>query len=342
MKERIARRVACLLITTVWMAAPPALAQTGYDAAAADQARASFIERMVTSHGYERAALERVFADVRIDPAILESIARPAERVVPWYDYRKIFLTEQRIADGVAFWQAHDALIAGTAERFGVAPEVLVAILGVETFYGQRMGRYRVIDALSTLAFAYPPRAEFFGRELEAFLLLHREEGYSLEGALGSYAGAMGAGQFIPSSYRMYAVDGNDDGRRDLWSDWSDILASVANYLARHGWQDGAPVAAPAERAAGAGGGDPSNRLELDTSVGALRTRGYVFEAALPEATKAAAFAFEADPSATEYWIGFNNFWVITRYNRSPKYALAVYELGAAIRSGYLAAEKAL
>lgn len=341
MMDRNARRIACLTIL-IAAVAMPAFAQSGYDAAAAERARARFIDRMVAGHGYDRDGLEQLLADAHIDATILEAIARPAERVVPWFDYRAIFLTEQRIADGVRFWQAHHALIERTAERFGVAPEVLVAILGVETFYGQRMGRYRVIDALSTLAFAYPPRADFFARELESFLLLHREEGYSLAEALGSYAGAMGAGQFIPSSYRMYAVDGNDDGHRNLWSDWSDILASVANYLSRHGWRDGEPVAVAAQRAARVGAAAPSNRLELDTTVDELRARGYEFDAALPAAAKAAAFSFEASPSATEYWVGLNNFWVITRYNRSTKYALAVHELSQAIRSEFLAAGRPL
>jgi len=329
MRDRNARRITCL-IAALSCGLGSALGQDGYDVQAAATARQRFIERMVASHGFDRDDLVALLGGARVDPAILETIARPAERVVPWYDYRNIFLTERRIADGASFWQSHAPSIERTAMRYSVAPEVLVAIIGVETFYGQRMGSHRVIDALATLAFAYPPRSEFFARELEAFLLLHREEGYSLAEAQGSYAGAMGAGQFIPSSYRAYAVDGNGDGRRDLWSDWDDILASVANYLARHGWRGGEPVAVAARRGPSATD-EPSNRLELDASVGALHTAGYEFESSLPSAAKAAAFSFESGPSSTEYWVGFNNFWVITRYNRSTKYALAVHELAEAI-----------
>lgn len=337
MMDRNARRIACLTVVLSF-GFGHAAGQAGYDTAAVNRARAGFIERMVTDHGYDRGDLESLFADVRIDESILEAIARPAERVVPWYDYRNIFLTDQRIADGVRFWLDNAASVERVAEQFSVAPEAVVAIIGVETFYGQRMGRYRVIDALSTLAFAYPPRAEFFARELESFLLLHREENYSLGGVQGSYAGAMGAGQFIPSSYRAYAVDGNDDGRRDLWSDWDDILASVANYLARHGWRADEPVAVPTRRVQGFSAGEPSNRLELGETVGELRAQGYEFDAPLPETSRAAAFSFEAGPSATEYWVGFNNFWVITRYNRSTKYALAVHELSQAILREAMAA----
>lgn len=330
MMDRNARRVGCLTFVLCY-GMGQAAGQVSYDAAEVDRARTGFIGRMVTEHGYDRNDLESLLAAATIDNSILEAISRPAERIVPWYDYRDIFLTDQRIADGVRFWRANESGVARVAERFSVAPETIVAIVGVETFYGQRMGRYRVIDALSTLAFAYPPRADFFARELEAFLLLHREEDYSLSEVLGSYAGAMGAGQFIPSSYRAYAVDGNDDGRRDLWNDWDDILASVANYLARHGWRAGEPVAVPTRRTPAFSGGEPSNRLELGATVGQLRAEGYELDSALPDAARAAAFSFEAGPSATEYWVGFNNFWVITRYNRSTKYALAVYELSQAI-----------
>ena len=176
-------------------------------------------------------------------------MARPAERVVPWFEYRNIFMTEERIAAGVRFWTEHAATLEQVAERYGVAPEMIVAIVGIETYFGTRMGRYRVLDALATLAFAYPPRAAFFTSELESFLLLSREEQVDPTAALGSYAGAMGAGQFIPSSYRAYAVDADADGKRDLWTDWNDVLrqrrqlfrqARLAHRRARHGAGDSA------------------------------------------------------------------------------------------------------
>src|SRR5690606_31513970 len=175
------------------------------------------------------------------------------------------------------FWEDHRDAVLRASEKHKVAPEMIVGIIGVETLYGQRMGNYTVLDSLATLAFAYPPRARFFAGELEQFLLLVREEDVDVTKALGSYAGAMGAGQFIPSSYRAYAVDGNGDGKRNLWNDWDDVLGSVANYFARHDWRAGAPVAVRATRSASFKGAEPTNALELDSTVGALRAQGYVF-----------------------------------------------------------------
>ena len=309
----------------------PAASQV--DMAAVEQARESFITRVVAEHGLERESVTAILAGAKIDTSVLEAISRPAERVVPWYDYRNIFLTDQRIAAGAEFWRQHEATIAATAQRHGVNPEMLVAIIGVESMFGQRMGRYRVLDSLSTLAFAYPRRAAFFSSELEAFLLMINEEGPELIEALGSYAGAMGAGQFIPSSYRAYAVDANSDGRRDLWQDWEDVLASVANYFAAHGWRAGEPIVVPASPAADTP--EPRNGLDLDTTVGALRSSGYSFDATLPDGARARALQFEQDADSMEYWISLHNFYVITRYNRSEKYALAAYQLGQAIRNAY-------
>jgi membrane-bound lytic murein transglycosylase B len=312
-------------------------AQTA-DPNAIARARSSFIERMVEQHGFERSSIEPLVSAAVIDESILAAISRPAERVVPWYEYRGIFLTDTRINGGAAFWRRNADAIESIARRFGVAPESVVAIIGVETLYGERMGRYRVIDALSTLAFAYPPRADFFTRELEAFFLLDREEQFALNDVLGSYAGAMGAGQFIPSSYRAYAVDGDGDGRRDLWNNWQDILASVANYLSVHGWQEDGPVAVRALRRSGSAAGEPTNKLGLDATVGELRRAGYEFDAVVPEGTAAAVYSVERDADSAEYWIAYKNFDVITRYNRSVKYALAVYQLGEAIKQAYMSA----
>ncbi len=305
-----------------------------YDPAAAEQARADFIARMVDELGFSRQDIEPLIASAAIDESILAAISRPAERVVPWYDYRNIFLNESRIDNGVAFWREHADTISQIADEYGVDPQIIVAIVGVETLYGQRMGRYRVVDALSTLAFAYPPRAAFFTRELEAFLMLNREEAFALNEALGSYAGAMGAGQFIPSSFRAYAVDGDGDGRRDLWSNWDDILSSVANYLGEHGWRAGEPTVVPAIRTAAAY--EPTNELRLDDTVGAAQRGGYQFSVNLPEEAAAAVYSFESDANNKEYWAAFNNFYVITRYNRSTKYALAVYQLATEIQNAYL------
>lgn len=322
------------LFFSTCIAVSSASAQPEWDPADVAQARAQFLERVVAEHELDRARVQTLLESASISDTILAAISRPAERVVPWYDYRNIFLTDSRITDGAAFWRDNAGVIDRMAERFGVDAHFIVAIIGVETLYGRRMGTYRVVDALSTLAFAYPPRSEFFAGELESFLLLDREEGFSLDEATGSYAGAMGAGQFIPSSYRAYAVDGDGDGRRDLWGDWDDILASVANYLSRHGWRAGEPVAVPVGLPSGEA--QPDNRLRLDATAAQLRERGFDFDGiAAGGDAPADVFSFERNADESEYWVGFNNFYVITRYNRSTKYALAVTQLAEAVRDAY-------
>jgi len=298
-------------------------------------ARTAFIDKMVAQHKFDRAALTSLLDEAVIDKTILDTMARPAERVVPWFEYRKIFLTEERIAAGARFWGEHADTIQQVADRYGVAPEMIVSIVGIETYFGTRMGRYRVLDALATLAFAYPPRSEFFTSELESFLLLSREESVDPKAALGSYAGAMGAGQFIPSSYRAYAVDVDADGKRDLWSNWNDALGSVANYFAKHGWKAGEPVMERAIRSESFAGPEPSNKLTLDGTVGSVTQLGYVFTTTLPINAPAAPYSYEAEGGGSEYWIGYHNFAVVTRYNRSTKYALAAFQLSEAIRARY-------
>lgn len=325
--------VSAIISAVLAAAGASAAAQTG-DAAVAE-ARREFVARMVAEHGFDEGALTRSLESAKIEQRILDAMSRPAERVVPWHEYREIFLTQERIDAGVAFWREHAEAIERICAEYGVAPEMVLAIIGVETFYGRITGRYRVIDALSTLAFAYPPRAKFFASELEHFLLLAREEQLDPIEPLGSYAGAMGRGQFIPSSYRAYAVDANADGRRDIWNDWEDVIGSVANYFKQHGWRAGQPVAVPAARGEGTSAPEPSNRLELDTTADALAALGYVFTSDLPGSSPAAVFSFEADGGGSEYWIGYHNFRVITLYNRSIKYALAAYQLSQALRHGY-------
>jgi membrane-bound lytic murein transglycosylase B len=298
-------------------------------------ARAAFIDKMVAQHGFDRAELTALLDEAVIDKTILDAMARPAERVIPWFEYRTIFLTEERIAAGVRFWSEHAETIAQISNRYGVAPEMIVAIVGIETYFGTRMGRYRVLDALSTLAFAYPPRSSFFTSELESFLLLARENEVDVRAALGSYAGAMGAGQFIPSSYRAYAVDADLDGKRDLWTNWNDVLASVANYFAKHGWRSGEPVIERAVRSESFAGPEPRNALDLDGTVGSVTELGYVFTTTLPASAPAAPYSFEAQGGGSEYWVGYHNFHVVTRYNRSTKYALAAHQLSQAIRARY-------
>jgi membrane-bound lytic murein transglycosylase B len=316
-----------------WSAGAPAQ-DYAWDPADVEARRSAFIERMVAEHGFDRDELASILSEAVVRQSALNAISRPAERVIPWFEYREIFLNEQRIDAGARFWADHAERVAATSERFGVDQKMILSILGIETLFGERMGTYRVIDALSTLAFAYPPRADFFASELESFLLIYEEEGPVVLDQLGSYAGAMGAGQFIPSSYRAYAVDADGDGRRDLWQNWDDILASIANYLAVHGWQLGEPVAVEASQGT-APGVEPGNRLGLDTTVGELRDRGFGFEAGLARDEAAMLVAVEGDPSATAYFVGLNNFHVITRYNRSVKYALAAVELSEAIEQRF-------
>lgn len=310
----------------------PAAPSFGLSDREIEAARAAFVERMVAQHDFTAAEVESLLAEATIRSDIIDAISRPAERTLEWRDYRKIFLTDKRIDAGVEFWREHETFIAETSAKTGVAPEMLVAIIGIESFFGRITGKYRVLDALSTLAFAYPPRAKFFGGELEQFLLLTREEALTPTAALGSYAGAMGAPQFIPSSYRAYAVDGDGDGQRDLWENWRDVIASIANYFEVHRWQNGEPIAVQATRARSAG--ERPNRLKLADTVQTLSDAGYVFATEQPAEAPAMLVTLEGQ-NGTEYWVGFNNFYVITRYNRSVLYAMAARDLGWAIKTKF-------
>ncbi len=290
----------------------------------------AFIEETAAQFDLDQKAIADLLAQAETKPAILEAISRPAERVVPWFEYRERFLTDLRIRQGADFWAANAAALAAVRDP-GIAATIS-GILGVETSYGRITGRYRVLDALATLAFDYPPRAPFFRGELQQFLLLTREEAVDPKTALGSYAGAMGIPQFIPTSYRQFAIDGNGDGKRDLWSSWEDVISSVANYLRVHGWREGEPVVATATLA------DPdlsrfnTEKLELNETVGSLRSKGVTFVTHQPDDAPA-MFVVLAGKHGPEYRVGFNNFYVITRYNRSTMYSLAVHELGNAIQA---------
>lgn len=292
----------------------------------------AFAAEMKARHGFDAAWVDDVLADAAIQPRIIELISKPAEAVKPWYAYRDHFLTQERIDAGVAFWSEHRAVIERVARESGVAPHVIVGIIGCETFFGRITGKYRVVDALATLAFDYPPRASYFRAELEQFLLLAREEQFDTKSVLGSYAGAMGNGQFMPRSYRTWAVDGDGDGTRDLWGSWPDVIASVANYLADHGWRAGEPVVVPASLWFPDDGALVAGKLAPDSTVKSLRDRGLAFETA--QGAKAPALFIKVDGSdAPELRAGFHNFGVITRYNRSVLYALAVNDLGQRIES---------
>ncbi len=286
--------------------------------------------QVVAEHGLDPDFVREVLEEARFQQSIIDAITRPAE-AKPWYQYRPIFLTETRIAAGVEFWRANRALIEAVAAEYKVAPEIVIAIVGVETNYGLITGSYRVIDALATLGFYYPRRAEFFARELGHFLSLANEEGLPVMEVRGSYAGAMGLGQFIPSSYRAYAVDFDDSGGRDLWRSLPDALGSVANYLKVHGWQVDQPAVLPV--ASLPDDLDQPFTTALDETLEGLRAMGVVFDSGeLSNDTPATLVKLEI-ADGYEYWVGLNNFYVITRYNRSPLYAMAVIQLAEAIAS---------
>lgn len=298
-----------------------------------------FIAQIASEHDFPQQELEQLFAQVEHQPGIIEAITRPAESK-PWFQYRPIFVTEQRIKGGVKFWQENSKLLARAEKEYGVPAHIIVAIIGVETYYGRHKGGYRVIDALSTLGFDYPPRGAFFRGQLEQFLLMAREEKRDPLDFLGSYAGAMGMPQFIPSSFRSYAVDFDGDGHRDLWDNHADIIGSVANYFSRHHWRMGEPVAS---RAKLKGSKAPQDLLDqgLRPSIPytQLKAAGITPLTALDKSGEVALLALDSGPQEQEYWVTLHNFYVITRYNRSPLYAMAVYQLGEAIRTS-LAAEQ--
>jgi len=289
----------------------------------------SFIQQMADRHGFESDELGRVFAGVESRPSIVALISRPAEKSKPWHEYRAVFLTDRRIARGAETARAQ-AEALGKAAALGVPAQVMLAITGVETFYGEITGRNRVIDALATLAFDYPPRSQYFRGELEQFLVMAREESIDPLQPVGSYAGAMGIPQFMPTSFRNWAVDGDGNGHRDLWGSWDDVFASVANYLVAHGWQPGEPVMAQAGVAGADLGGLEFGKLALDETVGSLRKRGVTFDTVLPDDAPAVLIRLEGR-DGPEYRVGFRNFYVITRYNRSQMYASAVNDLAEAI-----------
>ena len=289
----------------------------------------AFIASVGKKHGFEAEPLVTLFAQVESKPAILQAIAKPAERTLAWDEYRPKFLVERRIARGAEVHGLKQSELEQSQAASGVPVDILLGIVGVETFYGENVGKYRVIDALATLAFDYPPRQAFFRSELEQYLLMAREEGLDPLAPVGSYAGAMGLPQFMPSSFRNFAVDGDADGKRDLWNDWADVFSSVGNYLKVHGWRAGEPVMAAAE-AGSANLAGLDDKLALTETVGSLRARGVRFETSLPANAPAMLVALKV-AAGTEYRVGFTNFYAITRYNRSHMYASAVSDLADAI-----------
>tara|TARA_R110001592_G_scaffold321037_1_gene599303 strand:+ start:49712 stop:50719 length:1008 start_codon:yes stop_codon:yes gene_type:complete len=302
-------------------------------AAAADYSKhpgaQAFADRMVSEYNFDRTEVELLLKDAEKQQSIIDAMSRPAEKVKPWKDYRKIFIQEKRIDEGVKFWHENRDALNRASAKYGVAPEVIVAIIGVETFYGRIKGNYRVIDALATLSFDYPKRSPFFTKQLEHFLLLSKEQKQAPLALKGSYAGAMGYGQFIPSSYRNYAVDFDGDGFVDIWNNTTDAIGSVANYFSRHGWAlDGEVVF----RARVTANYDDSalNKLKLEKTIDELSVMGFTPTQPLAGDLKAIPILLQGNRGA-EFWLGLNNFYVITRYNHSRLYAMAVHELSQLI-----------
>ncbi|MCB1749949.1 MAG: lytic murein transglycosylase B [Gammaproteobacteria bacterium] len=332
-------RILLGLLLTVSLLAPATRAR-----AAAPDGLGGFIDHMHADYGFDAGELERLFAGVQRSDRIIELMSRPAEKVKPWWEYRALFISDQRIAGGAAFWRTHANALQRAAAEYGVAPEVIVAIIGVETSYGRIIGNYRVIDALYTLSFHYPggneARQRFFRAQLEHFLLFAREEGGDPYAYKGSYAGAMGMPQFMPENYRKLAVDFDADGQRNIWDDADDAIGSIANYLAHHGWARGKPVMSPARVDAAVAASYVQDALKPEYTLGELVAAGVVPQRELHLAADAAAALYGLEArDGEEYWLGFDNFYVISRYNPRLKYAMAVAQLAEAIRDRYTGAE---
>lgn len=309
---------------------------TGGAAADLDSYRSgmeSFAADLAGRQVMDPAHLRSLLDQAHYQQPVIDAMTRPYEGLA-WRDYRPLFLTSERLDAGAVFWSANAETLAQAESVYGVPPEIIVAIIGIETNYGRFTGSYGVLDALTTLAFAYPPRAAFFRGELEAFLLLCREEGIDAVAARGSYAGAMGKPQFIPSSYRHYAVDFDHDGRRDLWHSDADVIGSVASYLRANGWRPGEGIACRATPAADipatiqVATKDP---LAPDHTTDELARAGIA--CAAPPTPAAPATLIRLDGQTDEYWIGRDNFFALTRYNRSNLYAMAVYQSSESLRA---------
>jgi len=290
-----------------------------------------FIRQMVERHGFDRKSLQQQFARAERLDDVLEKIARPAEKTLNWKQYQRIFLTQKRLRGGIEFMRRHRDLLKRAEQRYGVPAAIITAVIGVETYYGKHSGRTAVFDSLTTLGFDYPPRARFFRSELEQLLLLAREEDIDVKTVRGSYAGAMGMPQFISSSYRRYAVDFDQDGKRDLWHSLEDVVGSVANYFHVHGWRKGEPVLLPVAFSGRRKPGD--NKLKPYQTVREFVQQGVTLKTDAPADARATLLTFEGK-NGVEHWLGLQNFYVITRYNHSALYAMAVYHLSEQIRSG--------
>ncbi len=291
-----------------------------------------FINEMVKTHGFKRAELQSVLEQVQIQPQIIESMNKPYEKKT-WDVYKQIFLTSERLQAGLDFWRANASTLEKAEKKYGVPAHIIVAIIGVETLYGKHQGNYRVIDALSTLAFNYPKRSPFFTKELSEFLLLCREHKVSPTKYFGSYAGAMGKPQFMPSSYRYYAANFNENSKIDLMNDNNAVIASVANYFHKHGWKMNQGIAQPAKVVGSHYHSINTTNRRANYHLQQLEAAGVKpFTAAINTPEKVGLIELTTQ-SGHEFWMAYPNFYVITRYNTSPQYAMAVYLLSQQLKN---------
>jgi len=320
------------LVVVVLMAFASVVVSADY---AGHKSAPAFINKMVTVHGFDEAQVKGWLTAAEKKQSILDAISRPAEKTMTWKSYRNIFLGQKRIDQGVLFWNENKETLRRASAELGVDEQIIVSIIGVETRYGRNTGKYRVIDALATLGFDYEPRSKFFAKELEQFLLLAREQNQDPLTLKGSYAGAMGYGQFIPSSYRAYAIDFDGDGLADIWNNPVDAIGSVANYFKQHRWEKGEVVFSRAHIS------DNYDKSTLNEKIRPHYTLdevvGFGFTPVNTELSgneKVVPLMYEGK-YGKEFWLGFDNFYVITRYNRSRLYAMAVWQLSEELRFSF-------
>jgi len=293
----------------------------------------AFAKFMQEEHGFTEDYITSVLAKAEKRQSILDAISRPAEGK-DWYEYRPIFIQQKRIKQGVEFLRENKELLKQAELKYQVPAEVITAIIGVETFYGRIQGSYPVLDAISTLAFHYPKRGKFFAGELAEYFVLAREQGWKLGEPKGSYAGAMGMGQFIPTSYRHYAVDFDGDGKINLFENKADAIGSVANYFSVHGWKFGEPVAEFVDIDDALANKFKNTKLKPQFTIGQMKKAGLKYQGKAKDNDSAGIYHYK-QKDRYDYWLGFHNFYVITRYNRSPMYAMAVHQLSQEIKAEY-------
>ncbi len=327
------RTILFLLITSGWVGAPQVFAD-GPDFSESPRIIA-MVDELASDEGFDRRELLHLLGQAEFKQSIIDAITRPAEKTLAWYEYRKIFVTDKRTARGVAFWEEHALTLARAEQTYGVSAEIIAAIIGVETYYGRQKGGYRVLDALATLAASDYRRNDFFRSQLKAFLILSRDEKQDPREAVGSYAGAIGIPQFIPTSFQHYAVDFDGDGRRDLVNNVADAIGSVGNYLAEHGWQRGEPVLHYVDYPYQSDDSLLERGYKPHSAVSELRSLGVTWPAdsKVDQQRQAAVIALGQRRGHTMV-ATYDNFYAITRYNHSPLYAMAVFQLSESLRAG--------